>query len=128
MKEIIKELILDSLIKEYTAIEKKISTLTDKKEALRKEIFGYVEDNGLTDGYKNALATVSYVNRKIITVKDELALISELHDQKIVKYVQEIPAHLELTKKFTDDVKAGEFTHPLVEVEEKPNLAIKINK
>lgn len=117
---------------ELKTIDSTIEGLTKQKEELRKEIFGYIEDNGLTDGYKNDIATVSYVERKSVKIKDTDKLLKELEDQKLVKYFevvpqQIIPEHKELKPSFTKDVKDGKYQSDLVEVETSNNLAVRFN-
>lgn len=119
---------LDQKIAEYSQIEAQIAVLTEKKEELRKEIFGYMEDNGLTEGYKNEQATVSYVQRKAIKIKDEAILLKDLVKQNIVRYFSVIPKHLELTKEFEKDVKDGKFKHELIDVEVSPNVQVRMNR
>ena len=119
--------IIDIAIIELRAIEAQIDQLKAKGDNLRKEIFGIMENEGLTDGYKNEHATVSYVERKTVKINDEQKLLDALSQQKIVKYYQEIPAHLELIPDFTKDVKAGKFTHPEIEIQTSHNLAIRFN-
>lgn len=118
---------IDQRILELKTIGTQQKALAEKEGELRKEIFGIIENEGLTDGYKNDYATVSYVERKSVKIKDEKKLMDDLAKQKIVIYVQEIPAHLELTPKFTKDVKEGKFIHPEVELELANNLAIRFN-
>jgi hypothetical protein len=118
---------IDTAIIELRAVEAQMDALKAKGEDLRKEIFGIIENEGLTDGYKNENATVSYVERKTVKINDEKKLLDDLSQQKIVKYIQEIPAHLELTPDFTKDVKAGKFTHPEIEIQTAHNLAIRFN-
>jgi hypothetical protein len=118
---------IDKRILELKGVEKAIENLTKQKEDLRKEIFGIVENEGLTDGYKNEDATVSYVERKAVKIKDEQKLLDDLIKQKVVKYFKEVPAHLEITTQLTKDVKEGVFSHPEVEVETSNNLAIRFN-
>jgi hypothetical protein len=118
---------IDVRILELKGIEQKMEEISKQKDELRKEIFGIIENEGLTDGYKNELATVSYVERKNVKIKDEKKLLEELASQRITTYYQEVPAHYELTPKFTKDVKEGVFSHPEVEVETSNNLAIRFN-
>lgn len=118
---------IDARIFELKGIEQQIQTLDKQKEELRKEIFGIIENEGLTDGYKNKDATVSYVERKTVKIKDEKKLLDDLTAQKIVKYFQEIPTHYELTPTFNKDIKDGVFKHPEVEIQVSNNLAIRFN-
>ncbi len=118
---------LDKKLIEYSAVSKKIELMTEIQDELRKEIFGYIEDNGLTEGYKNDIATVSYVQRKAVKITDETKLLKDLISQRIVNYYKVVPEHYELSPNFSKDIKAGVFKHELVEVEEKPGLAIKLN-
>jgi hypothetical protein len=118
---------IDIRILELKGIDQQIEQLSKQKEELRKEIFGIIENEGLTDGYKNEHATVSYVERKSVKIKDEKKLLEDLASQRIVTYFQEVPAHYELTSKFTKDVKEGIFSHPEVAVETSNNLAIRFN-
>jgi hypothetical protein len=119
---------LDSRILELKTVASKIAELQTQEEEMRREIFGIIENEGLTDGYKNELATVSYVERKTVKIKDQTKLLEDLEKQKIVKYYEEIPAHVELTPKFTKDIKEGLFHHPEVTVETANNLAVRFNK
>lgn len=118
---------IDARILELKVVEKQMQTLEKQKEELRKEIFGIIENEGLTDGYKNENATVSYVERKTVKIKDEQKLLEDLAAQRTVRYYQEIPTHYELTPTFTKDIKDGVFTHPEVEVQVLNNLAIRFN-
>lgn len=118
---------IDTAILELKGIEQHIEQLTKAKENLRKEIFGIIENEGLTDGYKNDVATVIYVEKKTVKIKDEEKLLKDLEKQKIAKYYQTIPKHLELTPKFSKDIKDGTFSHTEVEVETSNNLAIRFN-
>lgn len=118
---------INARILELSSVEKQINKLAKQKDELRKEIFGIIENEGLTDGYKNDVATVSYVERKTVKIKDENKLLEDLATQRVVKYYEEIPAHVELTPKFSKDVKEGLFNHPEVEVETSNNLAIRFN-
>lgn len=125
--------IIDQNILELKKVEDQLAELTAKKEELRKEIFGIVENEGLTDGYKNEYASVSYVARKSIKFQDKEALLEDLKKKKLVKYFQVIPEqvipeHLEFTPEFEKDVKDETFTHKQVELDVKNNLAIKFAK
>ena len=62
---------IDGRILELKGIEQKMEELTKQKDGLRKEIFGIIENEGLTDGYKNDVATVSYVERKSVKIGNE---------------------------------------------------------
>jgi hypothetical protein len=123
---------IDMHILELKTVETQIAALGARKDELRKEIFGIVENEGLTDGYKNEYATVAYVERKSVKIADEKKLMDDLTAQKIVKYYEEIPeqiipAHIELKPQLTKDFKDGKFTHPAVQVETATNLAIRFN-
>jgi flagellar biosynthesis/type III secretory pathway protein FliH len=123
---------IDQSLMELKTIEGQIEALTNHKEELRKEVFGIIENEGLTDGYKNEYATVSYVERKTVKIKDQEKLLNELKEQKLVKYFEEvpeqiIPAHLEVKPTLTKDIKDGKFTSDLVEVETSNNLAVRFN-
>jgi len=118
---------IDNRILELKSVEQKMEELANQKDDLRREIFGFIENEGLTDGYKNKIATVSYVERKTVKIKDEHKLLKDLEKQKIVTYYKQVPAHLELTDKFTKDIKAGLFHHPDVSLETSNNLAIRFN-
>lgn len=119
---------IDQSLMELKTIDSQIETLTKQKEDLRKEVFGIIENEGLTDGYKNDFATVSYVERKSVKIEDKESLLKELQKEKIVKYFEKIPAHVELTKEFEKDVKEGLYTHPTVKVETSNNLSLRFNK
>lgn len=124
---------LDQNILELKKIEDQITELSSKKEEIRKEIFGTIENEGLTDGYKNELATVSYVERKSIKIADKEKLLEFFKKNKLVKFFdkipkQIIPEHLELNKEFEKEVKAGLYQNELVEVETSSNLSIKFTK
>lgn len=121
---------IDQQLVELKTIDSQIENLGKKKEELRKEIFGYIEDNGLTDGYKNDIATVSYVERKTVKIKDELKLLEELKIEKLTKYFEEvpeqiIPAHLQALPLLAKEIKDGKFTHKDVEVITANNLAVR---
>lgn len=123
---------IDQQLLELKTIETQIEALTKQKEEVRKEVFGYIEDNGLTNGYKNEIATVSYVERKTVKIKDEVKLLEELKKEKLVKYFEEvpevvIPAHLEAKPLLTKEIKEGKFTHEEVEVTTASNLAVRFN-
>jgi len=119
---------LDARLLELSQIAGSIEQLSAKEQELRKEIFGIIENEGLTDGYKNSIGTVSYVERKNVKIADEKALLEELSRDRIVKYYKEVPAHLEFQPEFTKDVKAGTFKHPSVSVETSSNLSVRFNK
>jgi glutamate mutase epsilon subunit len=119
--------ILDQKIKELAELEAKISDLNTIKDALRKEVFAIIEASNL-EQYKSEKATVSYVERKSIKIKDEEQLLKDLEAQQIVKYYQVIPEHKELNKKFQEDIKQGVFQHDLVEVTTSKNLAIRFKE
>lgn len=116
---------IDIKLHELKQLDGLIDVMSAKKETLRKEIFGFIEDNGLTDGYKNDIATVSYVERKTVKIKDEEALLEDLQAKKLTKYYEKIPAHYELSPQFQKDVKAGRVFHSEAEVETANNLAVK---
>jgi len=123
---------IDQQLLELKTIETQIEALTKQKDEVRKEVFGYIEDNGLTDGYKNEIATVSYVERKSVKIKDQEKLLKELAEQKLVKYYNVVPEvvvpeHLEAKPELTKDIKAGKFEHPDIEVETSSNLAVRFN-
>ena len=119
---------LDQRIIELKAVNDKVTELQAQEEDLRKEIFGIIENEGLTDGYKNEVATVSYVERKTVKVEDEAQLLEDLQKQQIVKYYKEIPAHIELTPLFNKDIKEGVFHHPGIKLETSQNLSVRFNK
>lgn len=124
--------IIDQQLIELKTIDKTIETLSKQKEELRKDIFGYIENNGLTDGYKNDFATVSYVERKSVKIKDQEKLLKYLEAQKLVKYFEvipeiTIPKHLEIKPLLAKDVKDGKFTHSGIEIEASNNLAVRFN-
>jgi hypothetical protein len=124
---------LDTRLQELHGLSARIERLNAEQEALRKEIFGIIENEGLTDGYKNALATVSYVERKTVKVSDQETLLKDLQEQKIVKYFAEVPevvvpAHIELKPELMKDVKSGKFSHPAIEVQTATNLAVRFNE
>ena len=121
---------IDIKLHELKQIDGLIEEMTAKKDTLRKEIFGFIEDNGLIDGYKNDIATVSYVERKTVKIKDQGKLLAYLDKNKLVKYFevvpeQIIPEHAEIKPELTKDIKAGKFEHPEIEVETATNLAVK---
>lgn len=121
---------IDIKLYELKQIEGLISEMGEKKEVLRKEIFGFIEDNGLTDGYKNDIATVAYVNRKTVKIKDQEKLLKFLAKNKLTKYFevipeQIIPEHEELKPELTKDIKDGKFEHSEVEMEIANNLMVK---
>lgn len=116
---------IDQNLFELKTIETQLEALSGKKDELRKEIFGYIENNGLTDGYKNEIATIAYVERKSVKIKDEESLLKDLKKDKIVKYYKEIPKHYELTAELTKDIKAGVFSHPEIEMTNSQGLQIK---
>lgn len=118
---------IDQRILELKALDIQIGILGEKKEELRKEIFGIIENEGLTDGYKNENATVSYVERKSVKIADQAALIKSLEDQKLTKYLEKIPAHVELSPKFTKDIKDGNFKFDGVDIETTNSLSIRFN-
>lgn len=124
---------LDSRLMELGKVAADIEALQEKEQELRKEVFGIIENEGLTDGYRNELATVSYVERKTLNIKDQEKLIADLQRKKLVKYYsvvpeKVIPEHVELTKDFEKDLKADAFEHPEVEVKTASNLAVRFNK
>lgn len=121
---------IDVKLHELKQLDGLIDEMSAKKDTLRKEIFGYIEDNGLTDGYKNDIATVSYVERKTVKIKDQEKLVKYLTDNKLTKYFevipeQVIPEHTEVKAELTKDIKAGKFEHEEIEVETATNLAVK---
>jgi len=123
---------LDARLQELKGISDRIEKLQAEEDEIRKEVFGIVENEGLTDGYKNELATVSYVERKTVKVADQALLLKNLQEQKLVKYYTEVPevvvpAHAELKPEFMKDVKAGKFSAPGIEVESATNLAVRFN-
>lgn len=90
---------IDIKLHELKQLDSLIAEMTEKKELLRKEIFGYIEDNGLTDGYKNDIATVSYVERKTVKIKDQEKLMKYLEKNKLVKYFEVVPEQYQSIQK-----------------------------
>lgn len=119
---------LDVLILELKAAENAAATINETVANLRKEIFGIVENEGLTEGYKNDYATISYVTRQKIDIVDPEKLLKDLEAQKLVKYYQTIPEHKEFTPKLMKDIKDGTLSHEAIKVETNNNLAIRYNK
>jgi hypothetical protein len=123
---------LDARLLELKGISERIEKLQAEENEIRKEVFGIVENEGLTDGYKNDLATVSYVERKTVKIADQDSLLKLLREEKLVKYYVEVPevvvpAHAELKPELTKDVKAGKFSAPGIDVETATNLAVRFN-
>lgn len=123
---------IDQQLLELKTIEGQIEHLTKQKEEIRKDVFGYIEDNGLTDGYRNDVATVSYVERKTVKIANQDKLIQDLQNQKLTKYYdvvpeQVIPEHVELKSELTKDIKAGTFIHPEIEIDVTNNLSVRFN-
>lgn len=118
---------IDKKIAELKTIDSAIEALEKQKVEARKAIFDYIESNKLPQ-YKNDNALVSYVAKKFVKVIDSQKLLDQLKEQKLVKYIEVIPAREELSDTFQKDVKEGLFTSDLVEVVETKNLAIRFTK
>lgn len=123
---------LDKKIEELKTLEDQIAQLTELKESTRSEVFSIIEKENL-EQYKNDKATVSYVVRKSVKVKDTEKLLEDLQNQKLVKYYEivpeeVIPEHAELKPEFDKEVKEGLFSHPEIEVTESKNLSIRFAK
>jgi hypothetical protein len=123
---------IDNKISELKTLEDQISKLTELREATRAELFQVIEKESL-ETYKNDNATVSYVVRKSVKIKDPEKLLADLQSQKLTKFYEVvpeevIPEHLTLKPEFDKEIKEGKFNHPEVEVTESKNLSIRFNK
>ena len=121
---------LDLKIKKLKDLEEKISDLTTLKEALRKEIFTFVEKENL-DQYKvDGVATISRVVRKAIKfIKPQEEIIDYFKKILFVDYLEEVPAITRLSAKFADDVKNGVYENTeIVEVVETTGPMIRFEK
>jgi septal ring factor EnvC (AmiA/AmiB activator) len=121
---------LDEKLKQLKSLEDQIVLLTSEKEQIRKEAFDIIEAE--TDGqYKNDIATISKVEKKIIKfIKETDTILEEIKDlPKYYSVIPEeiIPEHKELNKTFEKDVKDGVFKIDGVEVETKTNVMIRFN-
>ncbi len=123
---------LDLKIKKLKDLEEKISDLTTLKEALRKEIFAFVEKENL-DQYKvDGVATISRVVRRLIKfIKPQEEIIASLRAQKLSKYLEEVPAVPATTTfsaKFLEDIKNEEIFMAGVDVIKTSGPMIRFEK
>lgn len=123
---------LDLKIKKLKELEEKISDLIVLKDALRKEIFTFVEKENL-DQYKvDGVATISRVVRKVVKfLIPQEEVVAKLKANGLVKYLEEIPAVPATTclnAKFMEDVKNKEIFVKDVDVIESVGPMIRFEK
>lgn len=123
---------LDLKIKKLKDLEEKISDLTVLKDALRKEIFAFVEKENL-DQYKvDGVATISRVVRRVIKfLIPQEEVVAKLKANGLVKYLEEVPAVPATTclnAKFMEDVKNKEIFVKDVDVIESVGPMIRFEK
>lgn len=123
---------LDLKIKKLKDLEEKINDLTTLKEALRKEIFTFVEKENL-DQYKvDGVATISRVVRRVVKfLIPQEEVVAKLKANGLVKYLEEVPAVPATTclnAKFMEDVKNKEIFVKDVDVIESVGPMIRFEK
>lgn len=123
---------LDLKIKKLKDLEEKISDLTTLKDALRKDIFSFVEKENL-DQYKvDGVATISRVVRRVIKfLIPQEEVVAKLKANGLVKYLEEVPAVPATTclnAKFMEDVKNKEIFVKDVDVVESVGPMIRFEK
>ncbi len=118
---------IDTLLIELKTINKEKEALEAKDKELRAELKGRMENDGLTDGYKNDIATVSYKTLKSVKIADESKLLDTLIEKQCVRYFA-----YDITPAFAKDVKDkkltpehGLFTEDEVTIETNNSIAIK---
>lgn len=116
---------LDTKLSQLKELENRITALTSEKETVRKETLEIISKENLAQ-YKNDIATISKVEKKNIKFnRPEEEILSELEQQKLVKYFDVIPEHKELNKKFDKDIREGNFTVEGIEIETKETIMIR---
>jgi hypothetical protein len=118
---------INNILTELKTINSQMEELKSKDVELRKELLGRMEDEGLTDGFSNDVATVSYVTRKSVKIVDKQKLLDTLIEKNCVRYYA-----YDITPAFDKDVKEGKltssyglFTDEEVKVEASNNLSVR---
>jgi hypothetical protein len=118
---------IETLLTELKGVNSQMEELKTKDSELRKELMGRIEDEGLTDGFSNDTATVSYNTRKSVKIEDEQKLLDTLVEKQCVRYYA-----IQLTPAFEKDVKDkkltpehGLFTADEVKVETSNNISVR---
>src|SRR5689334_22226709 len=96
---------IETLLTELKGINSQMEVLKTKDSELRKELLGRMEDEGLTEGFKTDVASVSYNTRKSVKIEDEQKLVDTLVEKQCVRYYA-----IQLTPSFEKDVKEGKLT------------------
>jgi hypothetical protein len=108
---------LELSLKSIKTLEDEKTLLEEKIKQEREKVFSFLEEENLGQ-YKSDIATVSYVERKSIKMDKEKTLEKVL-EMDIVKYIDVVPEHKELSKTFDKDIKDGILEIEGVEVEVK---------
>jgi hypothetical protein len=118
---------IDTLINELKTISLQIEPLKTKETELRKELLGRLENEGLTSGYSNDIATVSYVTRKSVKLSDKHKILDTLIEKNCVRYFA-----YDIMPTFEKDIKDGKlsaeqglFTEQDVTIESSNNITVK---
>lgn len=96
---------IDSLINELKTIAVQLEPLKTKEAELRKELLGRLENDGLTSGYSNDTASVSYVTRKSVKMADKNKILDTLLEKNCVRYFA-----YDIMPTFEKDIKDGKLT------------------
>jgi hypothetical protein len=121
---------IDNLINEIKNVSLQLEPLKTKEAELRKELLGRLENEGLTNGYANDLATVSYVTRKSVKIADKQKILDTLIEKNCVRYFA-----YDIMPAFEKDIKDGKltkehnlFTDEDIAIETSNNVTVKFKK
>lgn len=115
---------IDRIISDLRAADTEAKAVDEKREELRAQLKQYLERADLKT-YKSDLATVSYVEKKNVTIADPARLLADIEQQNIVRYFEVVPEHKEFTKALTEDLKTGAFQHEAASVETQTSIQVK---
>ncbi len=121
---------LDTILVSIKNLEEEKNLVEEKIKEERQKVFQILEDENIRQ-YKNEVATVSYIEKKIIKIEDKEKLLENIKDlPKYYDVIPEeiIPEHKEINQQFEKDVKIGILKIEGVEVEIKKSPMIRFNK
>lgn len=118
---------IEEKILQLKTIEDSITSLSEQKESLRKELF-HILENEKMDQFKNEIATISKFEKTIVKYRiSKEEIIKKLGEEHLDKYLEVVPEHAEINKKFEEDVKNGDVKFEGVEIVQSSYPMIRFN-